>query len=1190
MRRILFTETDFSTLPNPPAGFKYIGFNGPTFTEKDDTGLSTPTGGGGGSASFTEITYQALKTLQDRSELTPGGHYLITDFKTCYDQPDYDSNGSPTFSAINYKVSEENPILVFTISANELAADAYQPNYPKDEIKYDISFNTTEVTGGTAYGRITYRKDDNGNAFDYDFREVLFKRYDAYVSEQVYDGLVSITENIAGTYSNGQEVITGVVIGVVTGVDTNFSFATGSVVGVLNIDNNDTIVNYYEVLEVLDGNNMVVTGNTIVEVSNTRLVDSNLLEGMSWKQNNIISNTTSYEYLTFENYESSFNNISINNSARTEYREDITFILPNNVFRSSDDGPYTYLDNLFGSDFRNNTFYDDCDSNIIRDDFYNNIITNDFDHNTVTDSFYNNIIDCDFTNNIVNGSFYNNHFGDADEEDFDYNIIDAGFYNNFYTGENDFEYNTIKGGFYKNIILNRFSRNTLSGVFRNNIMESTFRDNKIGDECYSNYILEAFSENVTGDYFYDNEIFGSFTGNVIGNNFFNNNLYANAFEDNQISTYFHFNNIGDSGNGTVNNYRFYKNTIGHYFSYNTTLGGDDEYFDNNEIGNDFSYNNVYGEFEGNFIGNGFNNNNIGSRFNDNKIGNNFNYNNRIGINFKSNVIGNYFESNRVGNNFERNRIGDAFASNQIDNGLFDWGELNNLVDREYDTFQNALDNNIDEYVVGENLILKDTVNDEYYKVKFTQWTQNSNGGGFSYERTKVNPTTGDNIGDTVYFTKPNGATSSVDIIVPGVLEITRGDGGIIYNSATESNADLSSAPTGTQWNSRFLASNNGALFQDNNIKNDFQNNNIYQNFEKNNIESSFKANWINNAFFENTEVGNYFHENTIGRGLTSGYIGDLGKNKIGNSFQKNFLPGNFVSNVIGNNFYSNEFIDGAWGNTIKNDFYNNDIEPGFDGNEIGNYFEANTIGQSFQGNNIKEGFYSNVIAQNFAYNTIENAFVENNIESDFGFGYGELRGNRIGNSFQSNHVGEYFYDNNISDNFIGNTMSHNFRYNDVKTRVNNTDFSTYNGNILAFTYSFTGELPGTHEGMQIFGNTFSGISGTYSYGGATASVEAATFDIYVTELGALVVTLNNPGKHYLPSVGTYSSIITISESLFANGYQYLDDSLVITITGTSDLPSVYGEYNTEIFTKVGGVNRLSYYDSSDILTITDIDK
>jgi hypothetical protein len=61
MRRILFSETDFASLPNPPAGFKYIGFDGPNFSEKDENGSTTPTGGGSGSAtsSFISLTNNA---------------------------------------------------------------------------------------------------------------------------------------------------------------------------------------------------------------------------------------------------------------------------------------------------------------------------------------------------------------------------------------------------------------------------------------------------------------------------------------------------------------------------------------------------------------------------------------------------------------------------------------------------------------------------------------------------------------------------------------------------------------------------------------------------------------------------------------------------------------------------------------------------------------------------------------------------------------------------------------------------------------------------------------------------------------------------------------------------------------------------------------------------------------------------
>lgn len=46
MRRILFQETDFNALPNPPAGFKYIGFDGPNFSEKGEDGETIQAGGG----------------------------------------------------------------------------------------------------------------------------------------------------------------------------------------------------------------------------------------------------------------------------------------------------------------------------------------------------------------------------------------------------------------------------------------------------------------------------------------------------------------------------------------------------------------------------------------------------------------------------------------------------------------------------------------------------------------------------------------------------------------------------------------------------------------------------------------------------------------------------------------------------------------------------------------------------------------------------------------------------------------------------------------------------------------------------------------------------------------------------------------------------------------------------------------
>jgi hypothetical protein len=149
-----------------------------TIKLKDDTGEWYNVGDG-----LVEITYSELYQLWDDGALTPGTYYKITDFKTCYDQPDYNYSGDAITTG-NYREGNISPIIVFALDQNKLASDAYQPQYPNDNIKYDITFNDTEVTSGPAFGRITYRKDDQGNAFDYDFRDVYFKRYDAYFLKQ----------------------------------------------------------------------------------------------------------------------------------------------------------------------------------------------------------------------------------------------------------------------------------------------------------------------------------------------------------------------------------------------------------------------------------------------------------------------------------------------------------------------------------------------------------------------------------------------------------------------------------------------------------------------------------------------------------------------------------------------------------------------------------------------------------------------------------------------------------------------------------------------------------------------------------------------------------------------------------------------------------------------------------------------
>ncbi len=579
-----------------------------TIKAKDSDGNLTSAGGG-----LVETTYSEISASFAAGTLTAGTYYKITDFRTCYDQPNYGVNGN-TITVGNYKTGSLSPIIVFALDSGSLASDAYQPEYPKDNIKYDITFTQTEVTDSPAFGRIVYRKDDRGNQFDYDFREVRFKRYDAYISDTIYDGTVSLT-------------MTGSA-GFITGSGTTFTnFVSESIVGVLDT-NNTPIVTYYAVLEVLGDHGMVVTGSIINEVSNKPLVNANVRTGMSYKQNNIIANTSEYEYLTFNNVDS-FNTVCTNPNSFTVWDE-YTFLLSNNVFRAG-----SYQNNSFGIAFRNNTFNDDCDSNVITAQFRGNIITNDFDNNVISGDFNDNIIDCDFRYNEIGHSFYDNNIGDWDDgSDFDNNIFKGQFYNNFYTGRDHFHYNTINEDFNYNIINRRFARNDIYGGYNNTFIYA-FDDNKISDNFYNNTFYQHVSKNTISTNFYNNIFHSDFNGNTIGFDFYDNMFGElggeSYFQHNQIGNNFHGNNTtGDFQHNIIGN-NFYDNTIGLNFSYNQIRND----FDTNTIGDDFGFGG--GVHRGNIIGNNFNNNTIGEYFYDNNIGDNFEYN----------TVGDYFQFNRV---------------------------------------------------------------------------------------------------------------------------------------------------------------------------------------------------------------------------------------------------------------------------------------------------------------------------------------------------------------------------------------------------------------------------------------------------------------------------------------------------------------------------------------------------------------
>ncbi|MES2396842.1 MAG: hypothetical protein V4549_12595, partial [Bacteroidota bacterium] len=134
-------------------------------------------GGGGGIVSLISITYAELAAAIAGSTLIPGQSYLLSDFATIYDQPDYDAAGVPKVTVATLEGNPE-PLVLFATSVNTISSTVISIAYPKDQLQYNVNFNSTEWMGAPAKGRITLRIDDMGNRTDYDHRVVLFLRYE----------------------------------------------------------------------------------------------------------------------------------------------------------------------------------------------------------------------------------------------------------------------------------------------------------------------------------------------------------------------------------------------------------------------------------------------------------------------------------------------------------------------------------------------------------------------------------------------------------------------------------------------------------------------------------------------------------------------------------------------------------------------------------------------------------------------------------------------------------------------------------------------------------------------------------------------------------------------------------------------------------------------------------------------------
>jgi uncharacterized delta-60 repeat protein len=115
----------------------------------------------------------------------------------------------------------------------------------------------------------------------------------------------------------------------------------------------------------------------------------------------------------------------------------------------------------------------------------------------------------------------------------------------------------------------------------------------------------------------------------------------------------------------------------------------------------------------------------------------------------------------------------------------------------YVTFMEANYYQIGEYVLLNPFIMKSVSQNRYFLIEFTSWGQGQIGGGFSYFRTEI--TEQGLTGKTFFEKTPNG--NEIDVVIPGILEITRDSASKIYNVVEEDGFYWENpiTPTDTVW-------------------------------------------------------------------------------------------------------------------------------------------------------------------------------------------------------------------------------------------------------------------------------------------------------------------------------------------------------------------------------------------------------
>ena len=840
--------------------------------------------------SINVTTYADLVSAIGSNSLIPGNYYEISDFETILDVPDFNLDDSVK-SNLSTNFGPNYPIVVLATSTNSIDSKAYSLSDARYQIKYDVTFDKTEIMAVSAKGRITEMIDNDNNRTHYDHLNMFFKRY------QVYEKNLGAQTGFIGEYNS----TTGYIYGVPGTTLFNTEITSGDI---LLLDTKKELG--YEigvkVVGVIDDETLTVA----VDPDFSGVVDFSGKNYVFYKASSY-GNYKSYKevYVTqsIDNDYSYYSTFDIN-SSKNYMGGDLDFDLGIYPFRSSN--------NIIGSSTDNRI-----------ESGHDNTIGNHFDYNEIGYSFNKNLVGSGFKYNKIKSDCSYNTFNDY----FDYNEI-----GNFCVGNIFYDYFSLNvvGDFCgkgpagnPNIFGAQTKRNKIGHYFGQDTGGNP-QGNKMGiftKLSYKNVHAPVVSLNITnpGTGYVDASGVATTTTGTGSNLTVNITTSAGAVISVSVNNPGEYYGTGTGETITVTggggDCTLEVTTLDPFAS-STSIdngtGGTAE-FTNNSTSMTGENGDMYLKvIIGDLIPNDIIDDNVNTyaTISDILISSSP-PTPTVTSGPKDNVIGNYFINNTIGIGFDRNKIGDYFGNDQSTG-------LSNII---LDNFQ---DNVIGSYFGidvqtpdtgnGGNLIRSNFIGNTV-GTDFTYNTTFDTGGGGYYNNTIGFGCNNNIFGDSFNYNKLG------DLFQSNTIDTNFGGNIIGYffnvNSIGSNFAD--NVIGDVSWFNTFgpnCQSNKANSMFGNDIGIDFSGNIIAENFGL-----FFTAgNTIANACYDNT-FGNFFVDNNVNSGMQ--------RNIFGSYCNSNGIEIDFTDNVCGNFFQGNTIASGCFNNNFNNYFQGNTLNTGF---------------------------------------------------------------------------------------------------------------------------------------------------------------------------------------------------------------------------------------------------------------------